>query len=725
VRRSAPGLAALALVLCLQPALASGAAVKIWVSDTAADFSAGEARGISVAADGTLLVGRTLARVEGVAEPVLFAAAQSRSGDLFVATGDSGKILRVSPAGKVETEATLAEQEVTALAIGPDGAVYAGASPGGKVYRVERGKASLYYDTKARYVWALAFSGSALYVGTGLPGEIHRVVAMGKGERVHATPDEHVRALFADGKGRIWAGTSGSGLVLRIEPGGRVVTVYDSAKPEITAIAADRSGRVWAAAGAAEIPAGGGGEPLSVPVALPAPKAPRTGGPSDDEDRGKAEVTVSVSSARPAPARSGARGGFSSEVVVFEEGEPPRAVWTSADEIVFDLGPDEDGPGVLAATGPKGKLYAVAPDASALVRTFDEKQVTVLAGGDVGTNVSSALYRGRKGPASGEYVSAVKDTGRTSRFGAFRWEGDAPPGSQVEFSFRSGESAIPDTTWSPWSAWAGGHALEVAAPDARFVQWRVRMASDGAHAPSVRRTEAAYRNRNTAPVIESLVALEPAEVLNRAGSGGSNVLETSAPDERGIFTSLEEPRSEASPRKLYRKGYRTLQWKASDPDGDALVYEIEFRPVGGAKWIPLKREIRDTYYSFDATSLPDGEYVFRLSASDADANPGEGKTGARESAPVRIDNTPPVIRQVRVAPGLFEFEAHDLGSPIVEAEYSVDAKKWVRVEPKDGLSDSMTESYTVRLAPEARGGYLLVRVTDGSRNVAVASFTAP
>ncbi len=725
MRRRTPG-AVIALALCLRPGAAAGAAVKIWVCDTAADFSAGEARGISVAASGTLRLGRPLVRIEGVSEPVLFAAAQGSSGDLFVATGDSGRVLRVSPSGKVETEATLEEQEVTALAVGPDGAVYVGASPGGKVYRIDRGKTSLYYDTKARYVWALAFSGPTLYVGTGLPGEIHRVTAAGKGERAHVTPDEHVRALFADAKGRIWAGTSGSGLVIRIEKDGRVETVYDSSKPEITAIAADRSGRVWAAAGAAEIPAAGSSEPISIPVALPAPKAPKSSGPSEDEDRGKGEVSVSVSSARPAPPRSGPRGGYSSEVVVFEDAEPPRTAWTSSDEIVFDIGPDEDGPGVLAATGPKGRLYAVAPDSSALVRTFDEKQVTLLAGSDVGTNASSALYRGRDGAATGEYVSAVKDTGRTSRFGAFRWDGDAPAGTQIEFSFRSGGSAIPDSTWSAWSAWAGGdRSLGVAAPEGRFLQWRVRMASDGTHVPSVRRTEAAYRNRNTAPMIDSFAALEPAEVLARSGSGGSNVFETSTPDERGIFTGLEESRSEGSPRKLYRKGYRTLQWKASDADGDALVYEIEFRPVASAKWIPLKKEIRETYYSFDATSLPDGEYVFRITASDADANPGEGKTGTRESAPVRVDNTPPVIKPLRTSPGIFEFEARDLGSPILEVEYSLDARKWVRIEPKDGLSDSLMETYAIRLPPESRGGYLLVRATDASRNVAVASLSAP
>jgi hypothetical protein len=711
----------------LTPAVPLRAAtVKIWVCDSAADFSAGEARGVSVAADGTLLPGRSLSKVDGVSEAVLFAAAPGRAGEVYVGTGDSGKIVRASANGKVDTYATLTEQEVTALRVGPDGALYAGASPGGKVYRIENGKAALYYDTRAQYVWALAFAGKVLYVGTGLPGEIHRVQAAGTGERVHATPDAHVRSLFVDKKGRVWAGTSGSGLVLRIEPDGRVATVYDSGKPEVTAIAADRSGRIWAAVGNADMSLAGT-EPISVPAATVAAKSPRGGGgPAEDEDRSKPEVTVTVSTPRLAPARGSSRGGYSAEIVLFEEGEPPRAVWTGSEEVVFDLAADPDGAGVVAATGPKGKLYAVAPDSSSLVRTFDEKQVTFLAGDDVGTNASSALYRRRPGGSGGEYVSAVKDTGRTSRFGAFRWEGEAAPDARIAFAFRSGESATPDETWSPWSPWQDGDdRLKIDAPEGRFLQWKLRMDSETGTRLAVRRTEAAYRNRNAAPVIESLQALDPAEVLARSGSGGSNVYESSAPDEKGIFTGLEESKAESSPRKLFRKGFRTLQWKATDPDGDALSYDLEFRPVGGKKWVALKKDLRDTSYSFDATSLPDGEYVFRLAAADAEANPGDAKTASRESSPVRVDNTPPTIREVSRSAGVLELQASDEASPLMEAEYSVDAKKWIRVEPKDGLSDSPTETYVVRLPPEARGGYLLVRVTDSARNVAAASFSAP
>ncbi len=705
---------------------ARAATTKIWVSDSASDFSAGEARGVSVRMDGTLVLSREAKRVEGLGEAALFAAARDRDGSIFLATGDAGKILRLPPASKIEPFAALPEKQVTAIAIGPDGALYAGSSPGGKVYRIEKGKPSLYYESKAQYVWALAFSGTNLYVGTGLPGEIHRVASALHGERVHSTPDPHVRCLHEDALGRIWAGTSGSGLVLRLEKSRAVSTRYDSSKTEITAITSASDGSVWVAAGSAEAP-GGVGEPISAPQSLPTAPRPSSAPKEGEDGKPKPEVTVTVSGARLAPGRPGARqGGYSSEVLLLEEGEPPRTVWTSSEELVFDLAPDTEKGTVLAATGPNGKLYRLGVNRWSLERTFDEKQVAVLAGDAVGTNSASALYRLLEGPREGEYVSPVKDTGRTSRFGAFRSDGEVPPGTRLEFSFRSGESALPDSTWSPWSLPTPARQTpSIAAPLGRYLQWKVKMASDGGKLPLLRRVEAAYKNRNAAPVIESFVPLGPAEVLARSPAGGSNIFETTAPDEKGIFTSLEEPKAEAPPRKLLRKGYRTLTWKASDPDGDPLTYEIEFRPVGSERWVTLKKGLREAFYSFDTTALPDGDYVFRLTVSDAESNPEEKKTASRESAPVKIDNTPPVIRRLPGGPGVFEFEASDALSPILEAEYSIDAKEWVRIEPKDGLSDSPTETYSIRIDPKLRGGFLLIRVTDAARNVAAASFTVP
>jgi hypothetical protein len=711
------------LAAALLSRTAGAATAKIWTSDSTGDFSAGEARGIAVTVDGELVLSRSLERVEGVGEAVLYDAVTAKGGDVFVATGEAGRILRISSSGKVETFATLEEKQVTSLALGPDGTLYAGGSPGGKVYRIEGGKPVLFYDTKSQYVWALNVSGGSLYVATGLPGEIHRVDGPSGGRRIHASAEPHVRTLHATAKGDVWAGTSGTGLVLKIDRAGTVTTVYDSAKTEVTAIDSGPDGRVWAAVSSSE--ATSVGEPVAAPPPPPSrtPRPTTTADSGDDKEK-KPEVTVTVGTPRLAPARPPGRGGYSSEIVLFDGDEPPRAVWSSSEEMVFDLG-DADAGSVLAGTGPKGRLYRVSRDTWSLDRTFDEKQVSIVAGDAIATNGASAFYRIRGGARNGEYVAAVKDTGRTSTFGAFRFEGDVPSGSKLEVAFRSGESGAPDTTWSAWSAFrAAADAAKIAAPPARYLQWKLRMSSAGDRTPQIRRVEAAYRNRNAAPVIDAFFAMGPSEVFARSAGGGANVFETTAPDEKGIFTSLDEAKAESPPRKLLRKAYRTLTWKVTDSDGDLVTSTLEFRPLASERWIPLKSDVRDSFYSFDTSSLPDGEYVFRLTASDAESNPGEEKKSSRESSPVRIDNTPPAIRLVGSEKSPLRFEVVDSASPVTEVEYSVNAREWVLLVPEDGLSDSPKESYSITLKPEDRTGYLLVRATDAAHNVAAASFGA-
>src|SRR5207302_981400 len=168
--------------------------------------------------------------------------------------------------------------------------------------------------------------------------------------------------------------------------------------------------------------------------------------------------------------------------------------------------------------------------------------------------------------------------------------------------------------------------------------------------------------------------LEPGAVFPKSGASASSVLSVTNPDENGIYSGLESPREpggEGPGKKLYRKGFRTVVWKGTDPNGDTLRYDVEARREGTSAWFPVRRDVEDSFYSFDTTSLPDGRYRFRVSASDRISNAeGDALTASEETAIAIVDNTPPQLEVVaaRIAGSDLELrvEAADASSPIAK-----------------------------------------------------------
>ena len=142
--------------------------------------------------------------------------------------------------------------------------------------------------------------------------------------------------------------------------------------------------------------------------------------------------------------------------------------------------------------------------------------------------------------------------------------------------------------------------------------------------------------------------------------------------------------------------------------------------------MPLKSGLHENSITFDGDILADGKYFFRVVASDREANP---PSSAREaqliSAPMMIDNTPPIVTigAVRNAGGSahVEFEAADAASPLRHCEYSLDAASWVPIAAADGVIDSLREKFTLDLTGLTPGEHLLViRAADSANNTGLA-----
>jgi hypothetical protein len=161
-----------------------------------------------------------------------------------------------------------------------------------------------------------------------------------------------------------------------------------------------------------------------------------------------------------------------------------------------------------------------------------------------------------------------------------------------------------------------------------------------------------------------------------------------------------------------------LSWQADDPDGDRLVYEVDFRGEGMRGWVVLKKDLHDNTLTLDGNSLADGRYFFKVIASDREVNtPATAKEAELTSSPVLIDNTPPALHLTSSSRTDIVFEAVDAISTIRSVEYSIDGGQWTPVAPVDGILDSLSESFKLHLPPLPEGEHLFVaRAADTGGN---------
>ena len=178
-RAGRPGLAG-----AIAPARLGATEVKTFQLQSQKAFLAGTLEGMSVDPTGRLQLADRAERVTALQEPFLLSAAVHPDG-WVVGTGNEGKVLLITRKGETRELFSAGEGQVFAVYADPDGTVFAGVSPGGKVYRIPAGggEATLWFETGETYVWDLArASDGALLVATGTSGKLFRVTGGAEGE---------------------------------------------------------------------------------------------------------------------------------------------------------------------------------------------------------------------------------------------------------------------------------------------------------------------------------------------------------------------------------------------------------------------------------------------------------------------------------------------------------------------------------------------------------------
>jgi len=739
-------------IALLLPWAAMASGTTAWEMGSWNDFIRGRFQGVSLSREGRLSLAPKVETVFSSDQPVIWSVAEAPDGTLYAATGNRGRVYRIGRDGVSSLLWTADQPEVFAIAVGADGSLFAGSSPDGKVYRIRNGRAEEYFAPQTRYIWSLAVSADgALYVGTGDQGKIFRVDGQGKGELYYDTGQAHVTGLALDAQGRLLAGTEPNGILYRISAKDKAFVLYNASLPEIRAIVPMPDGTVYAAALGGSV----------AKLAQAANQAQQNTTSSQPASAVSTSITVEAQAAGPggeikppsaappgqtqAPAQPAPQVSTQFTPVVDLSNVEKSAVyrinpdntvetlWSSKEEDVYDVLALEKQ--ILFSTDLEGRIYGLAPDRRVtLVTQTNESETTRLLPSDhsilaATANMGRIFRLGETPTASGVYEAPVHDAGTASRWGSLSWRADQPAGCALVFRTRSGNAAKPDRTWSEWSEpLRDPSGSRITSPNARYVQWKAEISGAGGATPAINSVTLAYLPQNNPPVIHSInVVTQTAAVAQNArpAAASSNAPYSVTVTDSGDGSAASSgTTTQTMPRAAQQQ--ITVVWQADDPDGDRLVYSVYFRGSDETQWKLLKGDLHDNSITFDADVLADGQYYFRVIASDREVNP---PASAREaqliSSPVIIDNTPPAVTVLGFtrtgASAHIEWQAVDAASPLRRAEYSIDATGWVPMDAADGVIDSLRERFVLDLANLAPGEHVVVlRAADSANNTGTA-----
>jgi len=628
-------------------------------------------------------------------------------------------------AGEIEAEEYLSNEHIFAMATDVAGRLLAGISGKGcRLCRLEGEKMETVFEPNdAKYIFALALDeGGNIYLGTGPEGKIYQLNSLGKKPQlIYDSRDKNILSLAIGRDGYIYAGSDSRGLVYKIHPQTKKVTVlYDSDQPEITVLlpvgpstpvgAVREPPVLYAAATSAKIvqtqtqfaaSTFGGTSPGR-------PEAEAKSEESSSENKGERKLEIAntqvTSKAKPAagppPVRKGAKPTEASHIYKITQDGFVTDVFGEA--AVFFCLAEKDGK-LLVGTGNNANLFSVDPAMEQQAVIYEDEQAAqitaiALAGDEVylGTaNPAKLITLGSGFASEGTYISDLIDAGQPATWGKLQLEANVPQGCKVLVSARSGNvKDVNDPTFSEWSEPAEiTEPVQLQCPLGRFCQYKLILQSQyGTDSPLIREIAVACTVPNLAPQVESVT-------VSRTKSAGKD----------GVFK---------------------ISHVTKDDNDDKLVYNIDFRKLGRTNWIELKDELEASSFEWDGKTVEDGRYEVRVTASDAGSNTTLTKlAGSRVSEPVVVDNTGPVVKNMKITSSLKDngkyrvlgIEIADELSAIDKLEYTIDSNaRWISTVPDDLVYDTTDENFTIRIDAEEdlpKGDHVItVRVSDAVGN---------
>lgn len=694
-----------------------------------ADFQRGELENMSINQHGRMEAAPALREVARLNESVVWAAVADADGNLFLGTGNRGRILKLDPEGEVEVIFEPDQILSRALAMDEDGNLYVGTSPQGAVYRIhpDRDYPELFFDPDGVYIWQLEIHDGALWVATGFSAELWRVPLQrtdGEPERWFRARDTHFTSMTIVDSGEIYLGSSPQGLIFEVTGKEEGFALSRAPDEEITAIHVADEGIYFSTASAAEQ------RPQRRPQGTSGNSASDTN--SDLQSGGEGRSVT--------PPRAGRSGLYLREPNGFVS-----PVWQSQREDIGSLmrsprgfwlvGLNQDGKLLLLQSRDEWSWLQRAPNGgeiSVLMAAPDsERDVLVI------TSNPAAVYRlGGRSEEGSVYTSTVLDATQSVRWGKIEvaYDGTGP----ATVATRGGNTPQPDEVWSDWheaesagdtpGIWRGA----IGNPPARFIQYRLTL-DPGAGSGGIHQVRAFLQLPNVAPMILDLRHL-PFGVEAVTSAPGTrpidmeSVFKADNPERLG-----EGPATRTQFIRLPDTDLRTFVWRAHDPNGDRMRFDVYLKQLDRGDWVRIESDLEESFTVVSLSGMNEGYYQLKVAANDRlDNSPADAGESVRISTPFLVDRHSPQIEVSEQswdgARVHLEFRVTDEWSVIRHVRVRINGEPAITVLPLDGIFDSNAEEFAWEGSPVGRvSGNLsvLIEAVDESGNRASHAFSLP
>lgn len=686
-----------ALIFCVIHLLpAFGVTTQIWEQQRQKDFESGKPENISLSSKGDLMLAPKLDTFfEDTQEIYIWCLAEDSQGNIYAGTGNGGKIYKITPDGQSSLFYDSPEVSILALAIDSSDKIYAGTAPDGLIYKLTDSSTppTTILSVEEKYVWAMTFDDVGnLYAATGTSGKIYKITPDGQNSVLFDSDERNISALLYH-EGILYAGSDGKGTIYRVKTeDGTAAVIYQTGQKEVRRLVMGAEGVIYAGTVTTAAPQPGG------PPPPPGPPGP--GGRNAEEKK--------------------------SRVYEIQPDGIVSVMWEAPDPLILSMTFDSE-EGLYIGTGDSGKIYSVNTDGDSVLKGKCEASQIVAIHRTANSN-RLLLATGNPGKifelksdyrAEGTIESKAHDTKVVSRWGKLSWEGVTPEGTAISFATRTGNTEKPNGTWNEWSeALTSSEGSQIISPSARYIQWRATLTTSEVSAtPVLKKVTVASVQSNTKPRFSSI-----------------EVRRGDAPESAGPPEGVRRPREGRTAPNPNSGGDRTkytASWKVKDENSDTLQFNVYYKGINETNWKLLKKELKQNSHAWDSTSMSDGRYVIKVSATDKLSNPPNfAKTTEKISDPFDVDNSQPTVTDITAMANedqtyQISCTAADTSSLIQKAVYKIDSdEEWQVIFPDDGIFDSKQEALLLQTNALPAGEHTItIRVTDAAGNTGVGRTT--